>query len=46
MLWEDCLYPKPKLQEWHKLECLMGDFHECGASTLHVYPNETLPTND
>jgi hypothetical protein len=25
MLWEECVCPKPKLQEWHKLECLMGD---------------------
>lgn len=45
-LWGDFLCPKLKLQEWHKLECLMGNCHECGASALLIWLNETLPTNE
>ncbi len=37
-LWEDYLCPK--------LECLIGNCHECGASTLPIWHNETFPTND
>ncbi len=46
MLWEECVCPKPKLQEWHKLKCLMGVCGECGTHILPIYPNESLPSID
>jgi hypothetical protein len=45
MLCEECVCPKPKLQEWHKLECLMGVCGECGTHFAH-YPNESLLSID
>jgi hypothetical protein len=45
MLWEKCVCPKPKLQEWHKLECLMGDCFQCGVNTFPICPNESSPSD-
>ncbi len=38
MLRENCLCPKLKFQEWHKLECPMGDCLQCGANTYLFAP--------
>ncbi len=46
MLWEECVCPKSELQEWHKLECLMGDYGECGRHIFPIFPNESFPSID
>jgi hypothetical protein len=30
-LWEDCVCLKKEFEEWHKLDCLMGDCAKCGV---------------
>ncbi len=46
MLWEDYLCPKPEFQKWHKLKCLMGDYHQCGTNALPICPKESLHSNE
>ncbi len=35
-------YPKLVGDEWHKLDCSMGDCSSCGINTLKVYPTKEL----
>lgn len=39
-LWEDCACPKGDFEEWHKLDCLMGECAKCGVGKLAICPNE------
>jgi hypothetical protein len=39
-VWEDCVYPKGDFEEWHKVNCLMGESVECGVGKLSICPNE------
>jgi hypothetical protein len=34
--------PKGDFEEWHKLDCLMGECAKCGVGKLEVYPNESF----
>jgi hypothetical protein len=38
-LWEECVCPKREFEEWHRLDCLMGECVECGVGKLSIYPN-------
>jgi len=39
-LWENCECSRGEFEEWHKLECLMGDCTNYGVVKLSIYPNE------
>jgi hypothetical protein len=41
-LWNSILCPKPKGDDWHKRDCLMGECNLCGIKTLKIYPNEQV----
>jgi len=32
--------PKGNFEEWHKVNCLMGECVECGVGRLSICPNE------
>jgi hypothetical protein len=32
--------PKGDFEEWHKVNCLMGEYVECGVGKLSIYLNE------
>jgi hypothetical protein len=40
-LWEECVCPKEEMEDWHKLDCPMGECVECGVQKscvcLHEY---------
>jgi hypothetical protein len=38
--WEDCVCPKGDFEEWHKVNCLMGECVECGVGKLLICLNE------
>jgi hypothetical protein len=46
-LWEECLCPKLEFQEWHKLECLMGECLDCEVEKkFPICLHESSPSID
>ncbi len=41
-LWNSSLCPKPKVDDWHKHDCLMGECNLCGIKTLKICPIEQV----
>jgi hypothetical protein len=43
---QNCLCAKPKLEEWHKQECLLNECQNCGVEKLHLCPYELVRSPD
>jgi hypothetical protein len=37
---QDCVCGKSELKEWHKRECFLCEYHDCGVHKLPLCPNE------
>jgi hypothetical protein len=44
-LWSSILCPKVDNDEFHKRECIMGDYHRCGLQLLEVCLGELHSNN-
>ena len=42
-LWKDIVCSKIETALWHKYDCLMGLYNDCGVSKLPLCPVEVLP---
>ncbi len=39
-MWQNCVYNKLDVEEWHEQECLLGECQECGVNILPLCPSE------
>lgn len=39
-MWKSIVCPKTELDDWHRLECLMGECEKCGADKMPFCENE------